>query len=101
MATNTSEELSRALAKNKADKRRLWSRLPVPNPKIKPLVLALAPTACVRKDAAGRYDCYIDGKRLEATCAAGCGGGLGHSTPNKAWACLAHHVTRVEFGAAR
>lgn len=67
---------------NVVDKGR-WLR----RPKFKPLVLCVAPSAVVRR-VGGTYECYIGGEHIECR-------GV-HSTPDRAWLCLARFLAARE-----
>lgn len=90
------EEIQQALALlEKTNRRRLSAQRPFPNPKIKPLVLRVAPNANVRRTSAAHFECFIGDQRVHVR---GCD--HGHRTPDRAWICLARYVTSPAFDAA-
>lgn len=81
-------EIAQALASlDTSNRRRLGASRAVPNPSIKPLVLQAMPSARVRRNASRAYECFIGDERLS-----GRGCSETHSTPDKAWVCLARHI---------
>ncbi len=85
-------EIAQALAiLDKTNRHRLGASRAFPNPKIKPLVLRAMPSAKVRRNASSQaYECFIGDERI-----GGRGCSDSHSTPDKAWACLARHIVGV------
>ena len=90
------DAIARALAYlEAAEACRFTGRRPPPKPKLKPLVLQVAPAANVRRTAAAHFECFIGARRVHVR---GCS--QGHPTPDRAWICLARYVTSPAFVAA-
>jgi hypothetical protein len=90
-----SDAIARALADlDAAESCRFTGRRPPPKPKLKPLVLQMVPNANVRRTAAAQFECFIGDQRVHVR---GCD--RGHTTPDRAWICLARYVTSLAFGA--
>lgn len=102
---STHQEIIQALARiDTAKSRRFGSLSAVAVPSFKRLVLQVVPNATVRRVGSwqGRqvitatYECFIGSHRIST-------GGYcdGHSTPDKAWVCLARFIASPAFAAAR
>lgn len=91
-----SDEIARALADvDAAESCRFTRQRPPPKPSLKPLVLKVAPNANVRRTTAAHFACFIGDRRVHVR---GCS--HDHTTPDRAWICLARYVTSPAFGTA-
>lgn len=70
-------------ARKSNNKRRDFKQLRLKRPKFKALVLTVAPGAAVRR-IGSTYECYIGGEHVQCR-------GM-HTSPDKAWVCLARYL---------